>query len=465
MDVLLATPIKKTHYSVPPLGLGYLASALRKAGILDVCVLDPVKEKMDQEDFRTYLQSHNPKIIGLQCFSLDVGSVGQMLRIAKQSNPAVITVIGGPHPTAVAAEVFDTFGTSLDFAVLGEGEKAFTLLAQIILGQRHDLHDVPGLVYRKGEAIACNKIEHIKDLDALEMPAWDLINPATYSDEAPGVVNKGFPIAPIVTSRGCPHECTFCANSISMGRVIRFRDIEKVLDEMEHLVTRYGVKEFHVSDDNFTVNKKRVIDFCQRIKERGLKVFLSFPNGVRIDTLDEPTLLALKEAGAYSITVAIESGSQRILDHMRKKLDLQLIQEKTRLIKRLGFKISAFFILGYPAETKEDIMKTVSFSKSLPIDIAHFSCFLPLPGTRITQELINSGKLKAVNYEDLVYSKAVFSPDGITTAELKIFQRNAFLSFYLRPRIFLGLISRLKSPKNVLTIFKRTAEYILKGES
>jgi len=248
MDVLLATPVKKTHYSVPSLGLGYLASALRKAGYDRVGILDPVKEKMSFEGFRDYFKKHSPRIFGLQCFSMDVISVAKMFRMAKEICPEVITVIGGPHPTAVNEEILTEFGADLDFAVRGEGEIAFVRLIDMIFHKEDNYSGIPGLVYRGCNGIAVNPIEPIKDLDALEMPAWDLINPATYSDEAPGVLNKGFPIAPIVTSRGCPHECTFCANSISMGRIIRYRDIEKVIVEMEHLVSHYGVKEFHVSD-------------------------------------------------------------------------------------------------------------------------------------------------------------------------------------------------------------------------
>jgi len=296
------------------------------------------------------------------------------------------------------------------------------------------------------------------------MPAWDIMDPRSYPDEVQGAFYKGFPVGSIITSRGCPYECTFCANGILMGRTLRFRDIEKVIDEIEHLIDNYHVEEIHILDDNFTINKKRALNFCQRMKERNIKTNIAFPNGVRLDRLDEEILLALREIGTYSITVGVESGSQGILDHMKKALTLDLIKEKIDLVKKLGFNVNAFFIIGYPAETKKDIINTIKFAKELPIDIANFSCFLPLPGTEITQELLNSGRLKKINYAELFYSKVPFSPDGITKRELKTFQRKAFLSFYLRLHILLGLILRLKSFRHFKSILRRARDYIFSKE-
>lgn len=465
MDVLLATPINKTHYCVPPLGLGYLVSALRKAGFYSVSILDSIKENLNYNKFAKFLNRNKPKILGIQCFSFDVPSVNQMLKVAKEINPYIITIIGGPHPTAVSESVFYEF-SNLDFAIRGEGEISLPLLVKAILDNRKSLNNIPGLIFKYRDRVVINPSDVINNIDSLDMPAWDLIDPSSYPDEVQGAFYKDFPIAPIITSRGCPYECTFCANRILMGRALRFRAVEKVIDEIEYLMHNYHVKETHILDDNFTINKTRVLHFCQRFKEKKIKTNIAFPNGVRIDSLDLETLSALKEIGTYSITVGIESGSQRILDHMKKTLNLDLIKKKVGLIKKLGFNINAFFIIGYPAETKKDIISTIKFAKELPIDVAHFSCFLPLPGTEITQELLNSGRLNKINYSELFYSKVPFSPDGITKKELKKFQQKAFLSFYLRPHILLELILRLKSLRHFKSILKRARDYIfLNGKS
>ena len=460
MDALLTTAINKTHYCVPPLGLGYLVSALRKSNLSSVEILDSGRGLVNYDKFSEYLRQKKPKVLGIQCYSFDVCIVNRMLKIAKDINPGIVTIIGGPHPTAVPESVFSDFN-NLDFAIRGEGEISFPLFMMYILSNdRKSLVNVPGLIYRSGDRTVVNEQSTIKDLDFWDIPSWDSMDPRRYSEQVQGAFYKGLPVAPIITSRGCPYECTFCSNKILMGRVLRFRDIEKVVSEIQLLSTTYGVKEIQILDDNFSMNKKRVLRFCEEIKKRRIEIHIAFPNGLRLDSLDKEILLALKDIGAYLITVGIESGSQRVLDHMKKALKLDMIKEKVKLIKNIGLKVNAFFIVGYPAETKEDIEKTIRFARTLPLDIAHFSCFLPLPGTEITQELLKSGKLKRINYEELFYSKVPYSPEGITKKELKALQRKAFLCFFLRPRIFISLILRLRSFNHLKSILKRTRDYI-----
>ena len=459
MDILLATPINKTHYCVPPLGLGYLISALRRSGFYSAGILDANKEGINYKGFADILKMNRPKILGIQCFSLDVYSVNQMFNVAKEIDRNIITVIGGAHPTAMSEAVFREF-QNLDFGIKGEAEYSLPLLAKSILDNGVNLNDIPGLLFKDKDKFKINSSCAINDLDSLGMPAWDLIDPRSYPDEVEGVFYRRFPVAPIITSRGCPYECTFCANKNLMGREIRFRSIEKVVDEIEDLITNFNIKEFHIVDDNFTINKKRVLGFCQELKKRNLKAHIAFPNGVRLDSLDRDILSALKEAGTYSITVGIESGSQRILDHMKKGLTLGLIRERLNLLRQFGFNINAFFIIGYPEEKKEDIMSTIRFAKSLPIERAHFSSFLPLPGTEITQDLLDSGRLRKIDYSELFYAETPFSPDGITKRELKSLQRRAFLSFFLRPCILVRLIFSLRSFRQFRAILRRARAYI-----
>lgn len=461
MDILLTTPINKTHYCVPSLGLGYLVSALRKSGFYSVSMMVPDGGHLDYKRFTEILKQDNPRVLGIQCFSLDVSVINEMLKIAKGINPNVITIIGGPHPTAVPENVFYEF-RNLDFAIKGEAEISLPLLLKMILRDNgSSFGNIPGLIYREGNKTLINPSEVIKDLDSLDIVAWDLMDPRRYSEQVQGAFYRDLPVAPIVTSRGCPYECTFCSNKISMGRTLRLRSIEKVIEEIESLKHDYQVREIQILDDNFTINKKRVLRFCGEMKSKDLKMHIAFPNGVRLDTLDEDILSALKDAGAYSITVGIESGSQRILNHMKKSLTLSLIKEKVSLIKKYGFEINAFFIIGYPEETKEDIEKTIKFARELPIGVAHFSCFLPLPGTEITQELLKNRILKHIDYNELFYSKVPFSPKNISKKELKRLQRKAFLSFFLRARILIGLMSRLKSYRHLISILKRAKDYIL----
>lgn len=222
----------------------------------------------------------------------------------------------------------------------------------------------------------------------------------------------------------------------------------------------YGIREIHIVDDTFTQKAKRVKEFAdgmEELRRQGIMVSVGFPNGVRLNTITEDLLKDLKCAGCYSMLAGIESGSQRILDAMKKGLDLDLVRERVRLIKKAGLTVHAFFIIGFPGETEEDIRLTLRFARSLPLDGALFSCFLPLPGSEITNDLIACGDLAAdFHWGSLFYSRVTYAPRGLTPKRLKALQRRATLSFYLQPRILFSLPLRIKSWYHFKVLAKKT---------
>src|SRR3972149_10265264 len=459
MQILLVTPISNTHYVVPPIGLGYLASALRKNGFSDISILDCIKEKFSFKDFENFIRKEKPKIVGFQVFSFDFGRVKQSIEIVRKSNPDTIIIIGGAHVSTTREKVLKELDKA-DYGVWGEGEENLPLLLKKTLDKEEiQFKDIPGLIWKDGNKKQVKERKFIEDLDSLEFPAWDLLKPDTYPDNPQGAFYKNFPIAPISTSRGCPYHCTFCASYTNMGRKIRLRNIKNVLDEMELLYNDYGIREFHIIDDMFNIYKKRVVEFCQGVKERKMNISYTFPNGLRLNTLDREMLTLMKETGAYAFTVGIESGSQKVLDHMKKELSLKLIEEKVNLINEVGLEPSGFFIIGYPAETKEDIEATIKFAKKLKLKRAHFANFLPLPGTEATEQLLKSGEIDHLDWESMFYSKVPYSPKGITKKEIKALQRKAFLSFHLRPKILFKMLSEIKTSKHFKSILKRGWDY------
>lgn len=463
MEILLVTPMSHTHYVVPPVGLGYLATALRQSGFNDIAILDCVKENYNLLDFKNYISENQPRVIGFQVFSCDFINVLNCVELVREVNPETIIILGGVHVTVTKQKILADVKPA-DFAFIGEAEIGLPLLLKRILNdEKIDYKNIPGLIWRTDSEVIANERIFIDDLDAIGFPAWDLIPPDKYPDNPQGAFYKNFPIAPISTSRGCPYKCTYCASFTNMGRINRTRNIQKVLDEMEFLIDNYGIKEFHIIDDVFNLNKNRVKEFCEGIKEREINISYTFPNGIRLDTLDEEVLSWMKETGAYAFTVGIESGSQRILDHMQKSLTLGLIEEKINLINKIGLEPSGFFILGYPEETREDIEKTIQFAKKLKIKRAHFSNFLPLPGTEATRKLLNTGEISEVDPADLFYSKVPYAPKTITKQELKKLQRKAYLSFYLRPKVLFKLLSEINSYNHLKSICRRSLDYLFKG--
>jgi len=462
-QIVLVVPISHTHYLVPPIGLGYLATALRQHDCTNIVILDCVKEQLSFAELRDRFRSLKPRIVGFQIFSYDFDSVVRSIEILKQVSPETIVLIGGAHVSATSDTVLEEI-SGADFGFAGEGEIGLPMLARRILGnEKVPLENIPGLVWRDATSVCANPRVGTENLDCLGFPAWDLIPPASYDGSPQGGFYKNFPMAAISTTRGCPYLCTFCGSGVNMGHKLRNRSMDHVMDEMVMLYNDYGVREFHIIDDMFNFYKNRVFEFCQGIKDRNLDISYTFPNGLRLNQLDRETLQKMKDTGAYAFNVGIESGSQRILDTMKKGLTLELIEEKVNLINAVGLEPSGFFIIGYPGETLDDIHATIQFAKRLRLKRAQFSNFLPLPGTEATKRLIENREIEMPDWGTLFFSKVPYTPRGITRKQLKQLQRRAFLEFHLRPHILFRVLLEIKSIKQLKMLIMRAIDYLFRN--
>ena len=460
--VVLVVPISHTHYLVPPTGLGYLATALRQSGFNDITILDCVKERLSFSDLSDRFKMWKPQVVGFQVFSYDFDSVVRSIGILKKVCPEAVVIIGGAHVSATSMTVLDEIEEA-DYGFAGEGEIGLPMLSKRILRDEIiPLENIPGLIWRNGSSVHNNARAGTDDLDSLGFQAWDLMPPISYDGSPQGGFYKRFPIAPISTTRGCPYLCTFCGSGVNMGHKLRLRSMSHVLDEMVMLYKDYGVREFHIIDDMFNFHKNRVIEFCQGVKDRNLDISYTFPNGLRLNQLDRESLQMMKDTGAYAFTVGIESGSQRILDSMKKTLTLECIEEKVNLINSVGLEPNGFFIIGYPGETIDDIKATIRFAKKLKLRRVHFSNFLPLPGTEATRKLIENEEIEKPDWGTLFYSKVAYAPRGITKEQLKRLQRRAFLEFYLRPHILFRMLLEIKSISQLRMIIMRAIDYLFR---
>jgi len=290
--------------------------------------------------------------------------------------------------------------------------------------------------------------------------AWDLIDPRTYP-EAP---HQGFmmalPIAPVFTTRGCPYSCKFCATITITGKKVRYRSIDDVVSEIRLLRNRYGVREIHIEDDNFTLNKNFVKTFCRRLLDEKLDVFWYCSSGLRLDSLDEEILTLMKQAGCYTLTIAIESGSQRVLDLMKKDLKIDEIEKRVLLMNKTGYKPTGLFMLGYPGETMGEMKDTLRFAMRLGLKRAQFAIFHPLPGSEIYDELRSKGELDNIDWTKLKPSEAAYEAPGLSAKELKAFQRTAFLKFHLRPKILYYQLKEIRSFRHALFLLKRIRDML-----
>ncbi len=441
MRVLLAVPprpLDQVLQILPPLGLGYLASALSRGGHT-ARIVDLTRTRGDLRDFRAELAAYRPGLVGITAFTSDLPTIEPMCAEVRRTLPDAVTILGGPHASADPLDALESI-PSLDAAFRGEAEPAIARLAdRVEAGTPLDPSEIPGLAIREASGARTSEPHFPPDLDALGFPDWDALHPLRYQRFPPTLFVRERPFAPMIVTRGCPYRCTFCAGFTVTGRSMRSRTVDHVIAEIRHLHERYGIREIHIEDDNFTWDADFVIRFSQALRDRGPRVSWTMPNGVRLETLEREMLREMRAAGCYALIVGIESGSPRVLKHMRKALSLALIEEKVRLARSEGFPVHGFFMLGYPDEKREDVRATLDLALKLDLTGANFHSFRPLPGTRSGAELKESGAIDrwALDPARGSFSNPVFTPAALSSRWLKTMQRWMLLRFYGRPRVLM----------------------------
>lgn len=437
MKILLVAPPKDSSSGLakfPPIGLGYVATALRRAGFAEVTILDCLLEGMDTTAFEGYVKRTRPDVVGINSWSLSVNDVARSLEAVKRVDASITTVIGGPHPSAIGEKSLEALCLA-DYGFKGEGEKGVPMLMDYLAGRPGiTLGSIPGLMWREGSGTRSNPQVFEEDLDSLGFPSWDLFPPGRYASSGSLVQKK---TACIITTRGCPFPCTFCSAFITAGRVVRRRSISNIMAEIRLLMTEFGIRRFVIFDENITLHKDHIKGFCDAVIDSGIKVSFELPNGIRLDTLEIGVLKMMRRAGfSERVAVGIESGSARLLKFMKKGLTKEEIREKVDLLNTAGFRPIGYFIVGFPTETKAEIEETVAFAMGLRLYRAGFMPFHPLPGTESFRFLVEAGEIsESFDWSKLATDTIAYAPKGISKGELDTLRKKAILRFNLRPRI------------------------------
>ena len=450
MKVLLLQPNYDAHVVHPPLGLGYLASFLRQNGH-PVSIFDGTLENALITSFVDAVRDGAPDLVGITVLSRGHHQVKKIIGALKQNFKSLPVVIGGTQVTAAPSEALLDLGA--DFAVIGEGEATLLELVESLGQGKLSLKEIAGLAYKRpGGKVRANPPRRlIDDLDALPFPAWDLMPPARYRIVPILEPARATPVAPILTSRGCPYNCSFCASNVTWRRKIRFRSPENVLAEIKLLKNDFGVKEIHFSDDNFTIDTARAEAICDRMIREAINLPWQCPNGVRIDRLTRPLLKKMRQSGCYALGLGIESGDQEVLKKVSKHLDLGIVPSVLRDLKEVGIESYGFFILGLPGDTRPTIEATINFALSHPFDRAWFNLFTPYPGSAAFSDWLGGRSFSSINWETHDCSTAVAKVSGVSLRELEALQKKALLRFYGRPRVIVSILSRL-GPRELTTI-------------
>ena len=398
-----------------PLGLSYLASTLNKARH-QVVVYDADCNKnprgMDYtrlpEKYLIYLRElknpgnpiikeisetiakYKPDVIGVTVMTPKMASAFTVASLAKKYNKDCFVVFGGPHATLMSEEILRNC-KDVDFVVRGEGETVLLELVNVLETKSDNFTAINGVSYRRANnSISDNTRKFIEDLDSLSFPDREtLLGLKTYTSEDMGL---------LMGSRGCPYNCSYCATKIWTRRV-RYRSLANIIEEIKYVQHRYGTRQFTFKDDSFTVNRKRVVEFCHTLMDSGLKI--NWDCNTRVDLVDLELLKAMKKAGCNSIKVGIESGSERILQLVDKGVTLEQVKEAAGLFREVGIHWTAYFMMGIPTETEEDVKKTLNLLYEIKPGFASVGVYEPFPGTKLFDIGVESGIVKKeMLYED-----------------------------------------------------------------
>lgn len=432
-----------------PLGVMYLTSVLRRRGGHETALLDMRLRRTPVEAAVEQALAFEPDLVGFSTLTLEYSVVRRLARALKERRPQVKTVLGGPHATTDPEGVLAN--PDIDFLVLGEGEETFPELVETLEADG-DPAGVKGIAYREdGKAVFTEPRPLIQDLDALPMPAWDILDLEPYFD----LPNFNIIVAhrrtmPIFTSRGCPYRCTYCHNIF--GKRTRLRSAENVMEEIRILYDRYGIREFQVIDDVFNIHRGRAEEICDRIAASGMQLYLSFPNAIRGDIVKPGLVRKLKQAGTYKVNYAIESASPRIQEMVKKKVNLPRLKEAIAFTNEAGLWTHGFFMMGFPTETREEVEMTIDYACKAKLNTAGFFVLQPFPGTEIWEQIHGMGIRIDFDPDVVNYFQANYKISELTPEELFDLVKRANRRFYLNPARTLNTLARLPHKKQLLLL-------------
>ncbi|WP_295608119.1 B12-binding domain-containing radical SAM protein [uncultured Methanobrevibacter sp.] len=431
----------------PSLGIGYIAAVLEQNNY-DVDVLDSSALELSYDEIGEEMLKRNPDIVSISALTPTIGAALDAADKIKNVKPDTIVVLGGYHPTFEYENLLKE-EESIDVIVRGEGEYTMLELVQKI-ESGGDLKDVQGLAFIDDTSedktiIVTPDRPPIQDLDELPFPAFHLFPMEKYK-----ILNITTNVATIITTRGCPMQCSFCSSAALHGKHLRRRSYENVVDEIEMRLQEQNIDTIAFMDDTFTLDVKFVKNFCEEIKRRGLKFWWGCTS--RVDTLSEELLEMMKDAGCITIFMGVESADQQMLDKMNKNITVRKTMNAFKLARKVGIRTIASCVIGMPEDTRESMKKTIDFVSSLKPNYALFSLATPYPGTRFYKETFEKNLIKIRDWSKYTLINPILETIDCSKDDLRSIQKKAFIKFYIRPGY---LISQTRQDGMVLvkTIF------------
>lgn len=386
-----------------PLGLAYIASFL-ESNNYEVSMID-LGPHFNKRKLSEVLSNQNYDVVGISCLTPFLQNAIHAAKISKKMNPTSETVLGGPHVTVRPEDLMKI--DEIDIGVIGEGE---ITMVDLIKWKKNggSLDAVNGIVYKKDGELAFTKPRKlIRNITALPFPAYHLFPLESYIHKDNDIIRGvfGLRVACMVASRGCPYHCIFCQSSKIHGKRIRYRDPRNVLAEMKYLMLKHDINAVYFYDDTFGHNPEWLRNLCREIIDKNVDI--SWACQVRVDSVDKNMLQAMKKAGCIQVEFGVESGSQRILDFLKKNISIKQIHNAVRICKSINIRTLANLMIGTPGEDLQDIRVTEQVVEELDPDYVAIWLTTPLPGTKLFEYAKKHGILTTFDYHRFRYDTPV----------------------------------------------------------
>lgn len=439
----------------PPIGIAYLASYLKKKG-RECSLIDANILQLSEQEILEKI-GNDTGIIGISFNVVSAISAFRLVKYLKSELPSAIFIAGGPHSTCIPEICISEFG--FDAVCIGEGEETFLDIVENINNKRSNpFEGVRGVYYREGNKVIKNPTRKlIENLDMIPFADLGLLpDLSLYRSLA-----RAKPCGIILASRGCPYQCTYCNKNIFHARY-RLRSVGNVINEIEHQIQKFGIRQIDFLDDNLTVNVNYANNLFDEIIRRNFNLFINLQNGVRADLINEDLVRKMKKAGVFKVSIGVESGDVSIQKIIKKDLKLDKVLETTRLFKKYGIKVYGNFMLGLPEDNKRTMQSTIDFAIKMNPDVANFMITIPLPGT----ELYESVKKNGVIFEDLERGtehgfyggKVYYTLEGMNNDEILRYYKRSYRQFYFRPRKIFEIIKGINSFHELKWVLNATCE-------
>lgn len=418
----------------PPAWVAYLTGYLKDAGFHDVHFIDAMTHHLDDEAVRERIAVLRPDIVGCTAITPAIYKAERLLQIAKEVNPAAVTVLGGIHGTFMYPQVLKE-APWIDAVVRGEGEQVFLNFVRAVQNGRwaRDRSSVRGIAYHTddGQLIATPAEPPIQDLDRIR-PDWGILEWDKYI-----YIPLGVRVAIPNFARGCPFTCSFCSQW-KFWRDYRIRDPKAVVDEIEDLVKNHGVGFFILADEEPTIHRKKFIRFCEELIARGLPDKVQWGINTRVTDIlrDEALLPMFRQAGLVHVSLGTEAAAQLKLERFNKETTIEQNKKAIRLLREAGIVSEAQFIVGLENETAETLEETYQMARDWNPDMANWAMYTPWPFSDLFQEL--GDKVEVFDFEKYNFVTPIMKPDAMDRAELldrvmhnyrRFFMNKAFLQY------------------------------------